>query len=102
MDQQNFLYANEAFCINSGYLLREIAGEYVIIPVDEECMVSNAVMTPNETAVFIWKAFQQPSTIEEVVQQGIQEYDAPEDIIRKAVHQFVEDALLYKILERAN
>ena len=34
--------------VNSDYLLREIAGEYAIIPVGTACQISNAVMVPND------------------------------------------------------
>ena len=87
------------YCINSGYILREIAGEYVIVPVNEECVISNAVMTPNETAVFLWKAFQTPNTPEDVIQKVLEEYDAEESMIRNAVYSFLEDTLKYEIVE---
>ena len=76
--------------VNPDYILREICGEYAIVPVGEECMISNAVMTPN--------AFQTPSTEEDVVQKALEEYDAPEDLLREDVHRFVMDTLQYKIL----
>ncbi len=95
-------YVEKKYCIKPGYILREIAGEYAIIPVDEECMISNAVMVPNDTAVFLWKAFQQPSTIEDVVRKGIREYDTTEVTIRNAVNRFIEEALRYKIIEEDN
>lgn len=43
--------------VSADYLLREIAGEYAIIPVGAACQISNAVMVPNDTAVFLWNAF---------------------------------------------
>ena len=49
--------------VNSDYLLREIAGEYAIIPVGTACQISNAVMVPNDTAAFLWNAFQQPRNL---------------------------------------
>ena len=49
--------------VSADYLLREIAGEYAIIPVGAACQISNAVMVPNDTAVFLWNAFLQPHTI---------------------------------------
>lgn len=85
--------------IKSGFILREIAGEYAIIPVDEASLITNAVMAPNESAVFLWKAFQHPSTIQEVVQQGLEEYDAAEETIRTSTVRFVEELLQYRILE---
>lgn len=90
---------NKRYRIRSGYILREIAGEYAIIPVDEESLITNAVMAPNDTAVFLWKAFLYPSTIEDVVKKGMQEYDATEETIRNATYRFVEETLRYRILE---
>ena len=65
--------------VSADYLLREIAGEYAIIPVGAACQISNAVMVPNDTAVFLWNAFLQPHTISEVVAQAAEEYEAPEE-----------------------
>ncbi|MDD6212485.1 MAG: PqqD family protein [Clostridiales bacterium] len=93
---------NKKYCIRPGYILREIADEYVIIPVDEESLITNAVMSPNETAVFFWQAFQQPCTIEEAVQKGIEEYDATEDTIRSAAVQFVAESLNLRVLEEVD
>ncbi len=87
--------------INSNYLLREIAGEYAIIPVGTACLISNAVLVPNETAVFLWNAFQQPRTVSEVVAQALEEYEASEDTIRNSALNFVRDTLRYALLEEA-
>lgn len=95
----NFVEEKKRYCISPGYVLRQIAGEYAIIPVGEKGLITNAVMTPNDSAVFLWKAFLQPSTIEDVVRKGMQEYDAAEETIRNATHRFVEETLKCKILE---
>ena len=68
--------------VNSDYLLREIAGEYAIIP-----------------AAFLWNAFQQPRTISEVVAQALEEYEAAEDTIQNSALNFVHDTLRYALLE---
>lgn len=95
----NFAEKKMKYYINPGYVLREIAGEYAIVSVDEKNMITNALMVPNETAVFLWNAFQQPSTEENVVSHVIQEYDAPEEVIRGAVNRFVKELLKYEILK---
>ena len=92
-------YVEKKYCIKPGYILREIAGEYAIIPVDEECVITNAVMVPNDTAVFFWKVFQTPHTKEDAVRKGMQEYDVEEAIIRSAVNRFLKDTLKYNIIE---
>lgn len=89
--------------IKSGYILREIAGEYAIVPAgaESDSPLENTVMAPNGSAVFIWKHFEEPSTLEDVVVQGMLEYDVTEDRMRRSVENFVTDALNYKILEEA-
>ena len=79
--------------VNSDYLLREI------IPVGTACQISNAVMVPNDTAAFLWNAFQQPRTISEVVAQALEEYEAAEDTIQNSALNFVHDTLRYALLE---
>ena len=88
--------------INPDYVLREICGEYAIIPVGEECLIANAVMTPNESAAFIWKAFVEPNTVENVVALCLAEYEATEEELSLAVQSFVRDGLRYRILLEAD
>lgn len=73
----------------------------MIVPAGAESKspLENTVMAPNGSAVFIWKHFEEPSTLEDVVVQGMLEYDVTEDRMRRSVENFVTDALNYKILE---
>ena len=90
--------------IKSGYILRKIAGEYAIVcaGAGRENPLENMAMTPNGSAVFIWKNFEQPSTMEDVVIRGMLEYDVTEDRMRRSVERFVADALECKILEEVD
>lgn len=94
-----FAEEKKKYRIKSGFILREIAGEYTIVPVDSESLISNALMAPNDSAVFLWKAFQEPSTKEDVVRKGLREYETTEEVIRNSIDHFVESTLKYKILE---
>lgn len=75
--------------IRPEFILREVAGEYMIIPTDSNHIFSNSIMVPNGTAVFLWEAFQHPSTIQEVVAKAMSLYDVTEEQIRKSVSNFV-------------
>ena len=103
LSTDSFQQEKKKYRIRSGYILREIAGEYAIVPVGAENgnPLENTVMAPNDSAVFIWKNFEQPRTLEDVVIRGMLEYDATEERIRRSVENFVTDALKYKILEEA-
>lgn len=87
------------FRIRDGYILRQIVGEYVIVPVASEGVMANGMMVPNDSAVFLWQAFSTPSTVDEVVAKGLLEYEVEEDTLRNAVHRFVKELLFYQILE---
>ena len=97
--QDSILQEKKKYRINPDFILREIAGEYTIIPTGGDNVFSNAVMAPNETAVFLWEAFQQPSTIQDVVVEAMQKYDATEEQIYKSISNFVKQSLEFKVLE---
>lgn len=98
MKKSNNSDGEKIYQINPSYLLREIAGEHAIIPIGEDCLISNAVMTPNHSAAFIWNVFMTPCTEEEAVQKVLQEYEGEAEDIRVDVHRFIKDTLNYKIL----
>lgn len=97
-------HARKRYRISPGYLLREIAGEYAIVPVaaGADSPLENTVMAPNDTAVFLWKSFEQPSTIEDVVARGLLEYQVEENRLRSAVEKFVAESMAYRILEEVD
>ena len=101
--QDSILQEKKKYRINPDFILREIAGEYTIIPTGGNNVFSNAVMAPNETAVFLWEAFQQPSTIQDVVVEAMQKYDATEEQIYEQIYNsisnFVKQSLEFKVLE---
>ena len=87
---------------NPNYLLRQVADDYVIIPIDDELELSNAIMTPNRSAVFIWNEFLDANTIENVVKKALSKYDVSEETIRRDVRRFVFESLNKKIIEEVN
>ena len=97
--QDSILQEKKKYRINPDFILREIAGEYTIIPTGGNNVFSNAVMAPNETAVFLWEAFQQLSTIQDVVVEAMQKYDATEEQIYNSISNFVKQSLEFKVLE---
>lgn len=83
------------------YILREIADECVLVPVDESCVVSNGIVSLNDTSAFLWKCFQEPKSIEEVIEEAKAEYEDPngemEFHIRGYVKQYLELKLMVEV-----
>ena len=77
--------------ISEGYILREIAGEALLAPVGGA--PGNELTTLNETAAFLWKAFESPSTVMDVVCRAREAYDDPDGTLEAQVREFVTDNL---------
>ncbi len=86
--------------VNPDYICRKIAGEYVIVPTGENNAYSNAMLTPNETAVFLWEQFRDYKSIAAVVQSTKQIYDIDEETLKQEVERFVSELLQVNIMIR--
>jgi hypothetical protein len=68
--------------IKEGFMLREIAGQWVVVPLGERVVEFNAIMTLNETGVVIWKGMEEDSSEDDLVQAILTEYTIDEDTAR--------------------
>lgn len=90
--------AKKRYQIHPDFALREIAGEYAIVPLGETQFFTNAMMTPNKTAVFLWQAFSEPSTEEDVVMRALERFDGEVADIRRDVEMFMKDTMKRQVL----
>ena len=56
--------------VDDGFVLREIAGDYVIIPTGKTVLDFNGMITVNEVGVSIWKMLQEETTFENIVKRS--------------------------------
>ena len=54
--------------IKSGFVLREVGGDSVVVPVGERTKTFHGMINLNETGAFIWKFFSEEHTKEECVE----------------------------------
>lgn len=85
--------------ISTDYVIREIAGEYIIVPTGKAAMKLNGMITVNETGVFLWKELQEGTTEEELVSAMCEEFDVDEVTARADVREFLEKLSAEEILE---
>ena len=64
--------------VDEGFVLREIAGDYVIIPTGKTVLDFNGMITVNEVGVSIWKMLQEETTFENIVQGILDDNEAPQ------------------------
>lgn len=69
--------------IKSGFELRDICGEHLIISHGIENINFTKVVSLNESASFLWKQFVgKEFTIDDMVASLLEEYDVTEDVAR--------------------
>ena len=76
--------------VDSGFVLREIAGDYVIIPTGKIVLTFNGLITVNEVGASIWNMLQKEVTFEEVVKGILDEYEVEESVARQDVEEFLK------------
>lgn len=76
--------------IKNGFVVREVGGENVVVPVGEMSKVFHGMINLNETGAFLWKFFSQEHTLEEGVAALLGEYDVAEEIARADVETFMK------------
>lgn len=59
---------------NPDFILREIGGESILVPVGEAGPFENAMLTLNDTSAFMWKMFMEGCTIGDVRDKALEEY----------------------------
>ena len=80
-------------------ILREIAGEAVLVPVGKSVLEYNGLFALNEVGADIWKGIAAGKDEETIVAELLESYDAPEADIRRAAAQFFGELRTMGILE---
>lgn len=84
--------------LKEGYLLREVAGNYIVVAVGSAVKEFNGVINLNESAAFLWKQLSEDKTEEELVNALLGEYEVTRDIAEKDVKAFVEKLTQAKLV----
>ncbi len=83
---------------SSNYELKNLAGEYMLIPKGDEMNLS-AVMTLNETGLCIWNLLQEDTTLDAVIDGMAREYDVEREVLKQDVIEYIEQLKASKLLE---
>ena len=85
-----------AMRVNNHMLLRQIAGENVLIPVGEMINTFHGIMSLNGSGLLLWQTLQHDCSEEELVAAVLEAYDVDAETAAKDVREFLVQ------LEQAN
>ena len=86
--------------VDKEFVLREIAGDYVIIPIGRTVLSFNGLITVNEIGAFLWNLLQDDVTKEDLVAKVLDEYEVDEETAREDIQEFLDTLVSGGILER--
>lgn len=86
--------------IDKSFILREIAGDYVIVPTGDTALQFNGLITVNEVGAFLWEKLQEEITEQELVEAVLAEYEVDADTAQKDVSEFLDYLVQGAILEK--
>ncbi len=75
--------------IKREFVLREIAGDLLLVPTGKTALDLNGMLTLNNVGADIWNMLPEVKDEEEIVQRLLQEYDATAEEVRPDVSAFL-------------
>lgn len=76
--------------IQKEFVLREIAGDYVIIPTGKTTLTFNVLITVNEVGAALWEMLQSEKSLDDLVRGILDEYDVEESVAREDIQEFLD------------
>ena len=76
--------------IKEGLILKEIAGNYIIVPLSGSLVDLNAMINVNETGAFLFKELESETTKEKLVDMMTKEYEIDKETAGSDIEDFLD------------
>lgn len=75
--------------IKKKFLLREVMGENILVPVGDSDTTFNGIASLNDIGVFIWQNIESAKDEEELLQRILDEYEVDRDVAKADLDEFL-------------
>lgn len=79
--------------IKGEYVLREIGGDYILIPIGKTALEMNGMITMDEVGVTIWHGLEEAKSNEEILRTILDNYDVQEEVATADMKEFMDKLL---------
>lgn len=83
---------------NSGFLIRQVAGRYVLAPVGETVKTFSGMITMNATGKYLWDLLEQEQTVDSLAQALVDQYEVEFEKAKEDVIKYIEPLLPVKAI----
>ena len=85
--------------LKEGFLLKEIAGSWVVVPVGEQVVDFQMMITLNETGAFLWEKLKSETKKEELLDALLSEYDVERAVAEADIDEYLKTLSEKELLE---
>lgn len=85
--------------IKKGFLIREVAGKYVAVPVGAKEQTFKGMIQMNRLGAFLWRTLETEHTEEKLIQLILEKYEVTEEKAKADVKRFIRELENAGILE---
>ena len=83
--------------IKEGYIMRQVAGEYVVLPTGTDLPL-NRMITLNKTGAFLWERLQTGMEEADLVAALLETYEVDENLALRSTRNFVDSLRQHQLL----
>lgn len=99
LNQDNILEEEKDMKIKSSFILREVAGEYLVVPTGENIEIFDGAIVLNEISAFVWKKLENGTSRDELLADILDEYDVEQNIAEQDLDDLLDRMRSYGVLE---
>lgn len=85
--------------IKDGFMMREVAGKYVVVPVGAGANTFKGMIQMNGLGAFLWTKLKEEQTKESLTEAVLEHYNASPDQVETDVKKFLVQLLDAGVLE---
>lgn len=85
--------------IKDNFILRKVAGSYVVVPVGKLTLDFNGIINLNETGAFLFELLQKGAEREELIDKLLAEYDVDRARAEADIDKFIQSVKEADVLE---
>ncbi|HZC81507.1 MAG TPA: PqqD family protein [Nitrospiraceae bacterium] len=95
-------WTDRIYAKNPDFVSREVAGEFILIPVRHQLNEVNSLYVLNETGAALWRRIDGKRSAREIIEDFSTEFDVTREQLEKDFRSLIEDLRSIRAIEEAN
>ncbi len=85
--------------IKDGFVIRDVAGSKVVLPIGERQLELKGIITFNEVGAEVFNMLDGTNSVEEIVRKIAKDYEVPYDTVNADVNKLIEKMKAHGLIE---